>query len=170
MWVVVVESESWIKLSFKTQFHIRELSLCCCSFDKLCLTLLTPWTATCQASLSSLSPKVCSNSCSLSQWCHPAIIPFSSCPQSFPASWSFPVTQLFTLGDQIIGGDSAATSVLPMNMQGWFPLGLTGLILLSKELSRAFSSTTIQKHQFFSAQPSLWYNSHICTWHLNSLK
>ena len=94
-----------------------------------------------------LFPKVCSNSCSLSQWCHPTIsssvIPFSSCPQSFPASRSFPMSQLFTSGGQSIEV-SASVSVLPMNTQGWFPLGLTGLIsLLFKGLSRVFSSTTI---------------------------
>ena len=82
---------------------------------------------------------------------HPAIsssvIPFSSCPQSFPESGSFPVSQLFISGDQSIGV-SASASVLPTNIQDWFPLGLTGLILLSKGLSRVFSSTTIWKHQF----------------------
>ena len=104
----------------------------------------------------------------LSQWCHPTIsssvVPFSSCPQSFPVSWSFPVSQLFASGGQSIGA-SALVSVLPMNIQGWFPLGVIGLIsLLSKELPRVFSSTTIWKHQLFSAQPSLWSNSHISTW------
>ena len=113
-----------------------------------------------------LSPKDCSNSCPLSRWCHPAIsssvTPFSSCPQSFPASRTFPMSQLCTLGGQSIGA-SASASVLPMNIQDWFPLGLTGLIsLLSKGLLKVFSSTTVQKHQFFTAQPSLW--SHICTW------
>ena len=105
----------------------------------------------------SLSPWVCSNSCPLSQWCHPTIsssfAPFS-CPQSFPAPESFPMSRLFASGCQIIGA-SASASVLPMNIQSWFPLGLTGLIaLLSKELSRVFSSTTVQKHQFFGIQPS----------------
>ena len=116
----------------------------------------------------SLSLGVCSNSCPLSWWCLPtissSIAPFSSCPQSFPASRSFPMSQLFTSGGQIIGA-SASASVLPMNIQGWFPLGLTGLISLqSKELSRVFSNITIWKHQFFSIQPSLWFNSHVCTW------
>ena len=96
----------------------------------------------------SLSPRVCSNSCPLSLWCHPTIsssvIPFSSCLQSFRASGSFPMSQLFTSGGQSIG---ASASILPMNIQEWFPLRLTGLIsLLSKELSRVFSSTTFQKH------------------------
>ena len=116
----------------------------------------------------SLSPRVCSDSCLLSQWCHPAIsssaTPFSSCPQSCPASGSFPMSQLFTSGGQSIRA-SASASVLPMNIQGWFSLGLTGLISLqSKGLSRVFSSTTAQKHQFFSTQPSLWSSSHICRW------
>ena len=117
-------------------------------------------------------PGVCSNSCPLSQWCHPTIsssvTPFSSCFPSFPAPGSFPVSQFFTLGDQSIGV-SASASVLPMNIQDWFPLGLTGLISLqSKLLSRVFSNTTVPKHQFFSAQLSLWSNSHIHTWLLES--
>ena len=109
----------------------------------------------------SLSPGVCSDSCPLSQWCHPSIsssvVPFSSCPQSFPASGSFPVSQLFPSGGQSIGA-SASASVLPMNIQGWFPLGFSGLILQSKGLSRVFSSNTIQKHQFFEAQTSLGFS------------
>ena len=117
---------------------------------------------------SSPSPGVCSNSGPSSQRCHPTIlssvIPFSSCLQSFPASGSFPMSWLFASGGQSIGASTSA-SVLPMNIQGWFPLGLTGLISLqTKGLSRVFSNTTIQKHQFFSAQPSLWSNSHIHTW------
>ena len=92
-------------------------------------------------------------------WCS-----FSSCLWSFLASGSFPVSWLFTSGGQKIGA-SASASVLPRNIQDWFPLGLTCLIsLLSKRFSRVFSSTIIWKHQFFSAQPSLWSNSHICIW------
>ena len=99
------------------------------------------------------TPRVHSNSSPLSQWCHPTIlssvVPFSSCLQSFPASGSFQMSQLFTSGGQSIGG-SASTSVLPMNSQDWFPLGLTDWIsLLSKGLSRIFCSTTVRKHQFF---------------------
>ena len=98
------------------------------------------------------APGACSNSCSSSQWCHPTIsssvIPFSSCLQSFPASGSFPMSQFFISGGQSIGV-SASTSVLPMNIQYWFPLGSTGLILQSRGLSRVFSNTTVQKHQFF---------------------
>ena len=114
------------------------------------------------------TPGACSNSCPLSRWCHPAIsssvISFSSCLQPFPASGSFPMSQFFTSGGRSIGV-SASASVLPMNIQDWLPLGLTGWISLqSKGLSGVFSSTTIQKHQFFSAQPSLWSNSHICAW------
>ena len=106
------------------------------------------------------SPGVCSNSCPLSQWCHPTILSsvasLFSCLQSFPALGSFPVSQLFTLGGQSIGA-SASPSVLPINIQGWFPLGLTGLIsLLTKRLSGVFSSTTGWNYQFFGAQPSLW--------------
>ena len=116
-------------------------------------------------SCSSPSPEACSNSCPLNWWCHPTIsssVFFSSCLQSFPASGSFLISWLFASGGQRIG-ISASASVLPMNIQSWFPLGLTGLIsLLSKGLLRVFS--TVQKHQFFSAQPSLQFNSHIHTW------
>ena len=103
--------------------------------------------------------RVYSNSCPLSQWCHPTIsspvIPFSSRLQSFPASGSFPMSQFFVSGGQSIGV-SASASVLQMNIQDWFPLGWTGWILLqSKGLSRVFSNTTVQKHQFFGAQLSL---------------
>ena len=106
-----------------------------------------------------LSPTVCSNLCPLSQWCHSTIsssaAPFSSCPQSFPASGSFQVSWLFTSGGQSIGA-LASTSVLPTTIQGWFPLGLTGFIsLLSKWLSSVFSSTIVQKHQ--SSALSLLY-------------
>ena len=92
------------------------------------------------------------------------VVPFSSCLQSFPASGSFPTSQFFTSGIQSIGA-SASASVFPVNIQDWFPLGWTGLISLqSKELSRVFSNTTVQNHQFFSAQFSLWSNCHIHTW------
>ena len=105
------------------------------------------------------TPRVYSNSCPLSRWCHPAIsssvVPFSSCIQCFPASESFPASQFFASGGQSIGV-SASTSVLPMNIQDWSPLGWTGWIsLLSKGLSRVFSNTTVQKHQFFDIQFSL---------------
>ena len=110
------------------------------------------------------TPRVHSDSHTWSQWCHPAIsssvIPFSSCPQSFPASESFPMSQLFTWGDQSTGV-SALASFLPKNTQAWSPLEWTGWI--SKGLSRVFSNTTVQKHQFFGAQPSSQSNSHIHT-------
>ena len=114
------------------------------------------------------SPRACSNPCPLSLWCHPTIsssvVPFSSHLQSFPASGSFPMSQLFSSGGQSTGA-SASASVLPMTIQDWFPLGLIGLISLkSKGLSRIFSYTTVQKHQFIGAQPSLWSNFHIHTW------
>ena len=113
------------------------------------------------------TPGACSNSCPLSRWCHPTIssfvVPFSSFLQSFPASGSFPTSQLFASGGQSIGV-SASASVLPMNIQDWFPLGWTGWISLqSKELSRVFSNITVQKHQFFGTQLSLQSNSHIHT-------
>ena len=109
------------------------------------------------------TPGVYSNPCPWSQWCHPAIlssvVPFSSCPQSVPASGSFPMSQLFTWGGQSIGV-SASASVLPMNTQNWSPLGWTGWISLqSKGLSRVFSNTTVQKHPFFGAQLSSQSNS-----------
>ena len=116
------------------------------------------------------TPRVYSNSCPSSQWCHPAIsssvIPFSSSPQSLPVSGSFPMSQLFAWGSQSIVV-SASMSVLPMNTQDWSPLGWTGWISLqSKGLLRVFSNTTVQKHQFFGAQLSSQSNSHIHTWPL----
>ena len=109
---------------------------------------VTPWTAAYQVSLSFTISRICPNSCPLSWWCHPTIsfsvTPFTSCPQSFWASGSFLMSQFFAEGGQSIGA-SASAPVLPMNIQGWFALGLTGLILLSKGLSRVFSSTTVWK-------------------------
>ena len=130
----------------------------------------------------------CSDSCPLSQRCHPTIsssvVPFSSYLQSFPASGSFPMSQFFASGGQNIGA-SASASVPPMNIQDWFPLGLTGWISLqSKGLSRIFSNTTVQRHQFLGVQSFLLSNSHIhtcplekpqlwlyrpCTWSFNYL-
>ena len=112
--------------------------------------------------------RVYTKPCPFSRWCHPTIsssvIPFSSWPQFFPASGSFQMSQLFASGGQSIGV-SASTSVLPMNTQDWSPLGWTSWISLqSKGLSRVFSNTTVQKHQFFSAQLSSQSNSHIHTW------
>ena len=162
----------------------RQTFDCCVSswqmytfFDKLVVVVqslspvqlfVAPWTATCQASLSLLSPRVCSHTCPLSRWCHPTIsssvIPFSCFPQSFLAPGSFPMRWLFALGSQSIGA-SASTSVLQVNIQCWFPLGWTGLISFqSKGLSRIFSSTTVQKHQFFGAQPSWWSKFYLHIW------
>ena len=114
------------------------------------------------------TPGVHPNPCPLCQWCHPiissSVVPFSSCPQSFPASGAFKMSQLFASGGQGIGV-SASTSVLPMNTQDWSPLGWTDWISLqSKGLSRVCSNTTVQKHQFFGAQLSSQSNSHIHTW------
>ena len=113
------------------------------------------------------NPGVHSNSC---QWCHPAIsssvVPFSSCPQSLPASESFPMSQIFTWGGQSTGV-SASASFFPKNTQDWYPLEWTGWISLqSKGLSRIFSNATVQKHQFFGTQLSSQSNSHIHTWPL----
>ena len=121
---------------------------------------MIPWSVAARLPCPSISPGVCSNSCSLSWWCHPiissSVTPFSSCPQSFKASGSFPVSWLFVSGGQSIGA-SASASVLPVNIQDC----LTGLTSLQfKGLSRVFSSTTVQKHQFFGTQTSLWSNSH----------
>ena len=116
------------------------------------------------------TPGVHSDSRPSSQWCHTSssssVIPFSSCPQSLPASGSFPLSQLFEWGGQSTGV-SALASVLPMNIQDWSPLGWTGWISLqSKGLSRVFSNTTVQKHQFFGTQLSSQPNSRIHTWPL----
>ena len=126
-----------------------------------------PWTVAWQAPLYYISPRRCSNSCPLNWWCYLTIsfsaTPYSFYLQSFPAWGSFPVSPLFISGGQNIGV-SALVSGCPMNIQGWLPLELTGLLSLqSKGLWRVFSST-IWKHQFFSAQLSLWPNSHIHTW------
>ena len=137
---------------------------CCCSVMSDSLWPLQHARLPCP----SPSPRTCSNSRPLSRWCHPtfssSVNPFSSCLQSFPPSGSFPMIWLFALGGQSIGA-SASASILPKNIQGWFPLGWTGLIsLLSKGLSRVFPSTTVRRHQFFSTQYFLLSSSHIRTW------
>ena len=129
------------------------------SVAQSCLTLQPHGLQHTRPPCPSPTPGVYSNSCPLSQWCHPTIsssvIPFSSCPQSFPASESFQMSQFFASGGQSIGV-SASTPDLPMNTQDWSPLGWTGWISLqSKGLSRVFFNTTVQKHQFFGAQLSL---------------
>ena len=145
--------------------HLFMRVCCCCPVTNLCPTLCDPMDYSTPGLLwPPLSPGVCSDSCLLSQWCYlttsSSASSFSSSPQSFPASGSFSMSWLFTPSGQ---GIEASASVLPMNIQDWFPLGLTGLIsLLSKGLSTVFSST-IQNHQFFSTQPSLWSNSYIHT-------
>ena len=139
----------------------------CCSVAKLCLTLCDPMDcSTPDFPVLHYLPEFAQIHVHWCQWCHPtvssSVAPFSSCPQSLPPSGSFPVSQHFVLGGQIIG---ASALDLPMNIHDWFPLGLTGFIsFLSKRLSRVFSNTTIQKHQFFSTQPCLWSNSRIHTW------
>ena len=142
------------------------------SVTQSCLTLCDPMNCSTPGLpvCPSPTPGVHPNSCPSSQWYHPAIsssvIPFSSCSQSLPASGSFPTSQLFARGSQSIGV-SALASVLPMNTQDWSPLGWTGWTSLqSKGLSRVFSNTTVQKHQFFGAQPSSQSNSHIHKWPL----
>ena len=123
-----------------------------------------PWIAALQTSLSITNSQ---SSLTLSPWCHPAIsssvVPFSSCPQSLPASESFPMSQLFAWGGQSTGA-SALASFRPKKSQGWSPSEWTSWILQSKGPSRVFSNTTVQKHQFFGAQPSSQSNSHIHTW------
>ena len=128
---------------------------CCCSVTLLCLALWNP-------RLPSPSPRVCPSSCSLHQWCCPAISSsdalFSSCLQSFSESGSFPMSRFFASGGQSTGV-SASVSVLPMNIQDWFPLGWTGLISLqSKGLSRVFSNTTVQKHPTLTSIHDCWKN------------
>ena len=146
-----------LPLQFSVQFS---------SVTQSCLTLQPHGLQHARLPCVSPTPGACSNSCPSSWWCQPTIwssvIPFSSCLQSFLASGSFLMSQPFASHGQSI---RASASVLPTNIQGWFPLRLTGLIfLLCKELSRVFSSTTFWKDQFFGAQPSLWANFHIGTW------
>ena len=140
---------------------------CCCSVNQSCPTLQPDELQHTTFPCPSLTAGVCSNWHPLSQWCHPtasSVTLLSSCPQSFPASGSFPMSWLFASGGQTIGA-SASASVLTVNIQDWFPLRLTDLIsLLSMGLSRIFCSTAVWEHQFFSAQSSLWYNSHTHTW------
>ena len=140
---------------------------CCCSVTKLCPTFATLWTSAGQASLSFTISQSLLRLMSIEMvmlFNHLILCaPFSSCLQSFPAPGSFPMSHFFASGGQS-SGVSASASVLPMNIQDWFPLGLTGLISLQSKGLSVFSCTTIQKHWFFSAQLSLWSNSHIHTW------
>ena len=163
----------WLPLMYTLNLNISliaQLSLLC---SRTAIQLLssaqifvTPWTEAHQVLLSSTASWSLLKFMSMSQWCHPTIsfsaTTFFLCLLSFPISESFPISQLFTSGGQSSG---ASASVLPMNIQDWFPLDVNGFISLqSKGLSRVFSSTTVQKHQFFSTQPSLYSNSHIHTW------
>ena len=147
----------WANLSWPEEV-VSVLLLFSCSRVRLSAHTRLP----CLPEITQTLPEfVHSNSCPLSQWCHSTIsssvTPCSFCPPSFPASGSFPVSQLVSSCGQSIG---ASASVLPMNIQVWFPLDLSGLIfLLSKGFSRVFCNTTVWKHWFFSAQPSLWSNS-----------
>ena len=154
----------WLKGLYKYD----KFCCCCCSVAQSCLTLCDPMDYSTPGFPVLPFPRACSISCPQSRWCHPTIssyvILFSSCLQTFPALGSFPKNQLFASGGQTIG-ISASASVLPINIhiQGWFPLGLTGLISLqSQRLSIVFFNTTFWKHQFFSFQPSLWSDSHMC--------
>ena len=142
----------------------------CCSVTKSCPTLCDPMDCSMPGfiALHYLLEFAQTHAHWLSRGCHPTIsssvVPFSSCPQSFPTSGSFPMSQLFASSGQTFGV-SASASVLPVRIQGWFPSGLTNLIsLLFKGLSSVFSSATVWKHQFFSARPSLQSNSHTHTW------
>ena len=150
-----------LSLNFAPNYYVCDtwcISICtCCSHSAVSSSLWLREVKHVRLLCPSPSSWVFSNSCPLSQWCHPtlssSVIPFSSCLQSFPASGSLTMSQFFASGGQSIGA-SASASVLPMNIQDWFPLGWTGLIsLLSEGLSRVFSSTTVQKHQLFSPQP-----------------
>ena len=156
----------WVTSIHLPKSHWGFSACCCCSVAKLCLTFCksTNYIQHARLPCPSPSPGVCSNLCPLSRWCYLTIssstTSFSFCFQSFPASGSFPLSRLFVSGGQSIGASTSA-SVLSVNIQGWFPLGLTGFIsLLSQGLWRVFSSTTVQKHQFFGSQLSLLSNSH----------
>ena len=149
----MTEHEKWVKANYNSSVHSVHFSHSVLS-DSLQPLGLQHTRPPCP----SPTPGACSNSCPLSRWCHPtnssSVIP-SSCLQSFPEAGSFPMSQFFISGSPRIGA-SASASVLPMNIQDGFPLGLTGFISLqSKRLSRVFSNTTVQKHQFFGAQLSL---------------
>ena len=156
--LLLLHSAPWRKLRL---FHIRHKIFSSVQFSCLIMSdsLRPHETQHARPPWPSPIPRLHPNPCPLSQWCHPTIsssvIPISSCPQSGPASGSFQMSQLFASGGQSTGV-SASTSVLPMNVQDWFPLGWTGWISLQfKGLSRVFSNTTVQKHQCFSTQLSL---------------
>ena len=148
-----------VEKGMANHFTMLALRMPSVQFSHWVVSFATPWMVARQASLSIPTLKAYSNSCPLCWWCRPTIsssvVPFASCLQSFPASGSFPISRFFASGSQSIGV-SASASVLQMNVQDWFHLGFTGWISLqSKGLSRVFSNTTVQKHQFFSTQLSL---------------
>ena len=161
------------RTEYQSKWHGFEFSLWGLQFSSVSQSCPTLWPHESQHARTfcpSPTPGIHPSSCSSSRWCHPAIsssvFPVSSYPQSLPASESFPMSQLFTSGAQSIGV-SALASALPKNTQHWSPFEWTGWISLqSKGLSRVFSNTTVQKHQFFGAQLSSWSNSHIHSWSL----
>ena len=162
-WMFVQNYQALIYIKGSSSKSLQCLKLLTVQFSSVVSDSATPWTAAHQASLSITNSWSLPKSCPLSQWCHPiissSVLPFSSCPQSFPASGSFQMSQLFTWGGQSTGV-SASTSVLPMNTQYWSPLGWTPC---SQKDSQESSNTTVQKHQFFGAQLSSQSNSHIHT-------
>ena len=152
-------------------FYLIRKGCCCCSVAKLYMTLWLHGLQHARPPCRSPSPRACPSSCPWSRWCYPTIsystTLSSFCPQSFPTSVSFPMSRLFATGGQSIGA-SVSVSVLPMSIQGWFPWLMDSISLLSKGLSRVIFSTTMWKHQFFSVQPTSWFNSYICTWLLEN--
>ena len=165
----VISLSCWFKVIVEV-WWLMDQHICCCSALTHVRCFATQWTAASRGFLSFTISwsllKLMFVELVIPPTISFSLAPFSSCPQSFSASGSFPVSQLFTSGGQRIGA-SALTSVLPMKIQAWFPGGLTGLLsLLFKGLSRVFSSTTVQRHRFFSAQSFLLSNSHICAWQL----
>ena len=162
-WVIIKSDSHKFLLGLYSLYTVVSVQLLSCV-----LVFVTPEPQHAKPPCPSPIPGIYPNSCPSSWCCHPTIsssvVPFSSCLYSFPASGSFPMSQFFPSGGQSIGV-SASTSVLPVSVQDWFPLGWNGWISLqSKGLSRVFSNTTVQKHQFFGAQPSAQSNSHIHTW------
>ena len=167
--IISVTAESpVVPLLHKSTPHTLHLpSIVVVQFLSRVWLFVTPWTVGRQAPLSSAISRSLLKHIPLNWWCHPTIsstVSSSYCPQSYPASGSFPKSQLFTSRSQSIG-TSASASVLPVNIQGWFSLGWTGFVSLqSKGLSRVFSSTAVGKQLFFGAQPSLWSTLHMHTW------
>ena len=171
-WCTLLRRVNWQYQHSKCIFSLRNSTpqFCCCNLSLSDVQIfVTPWTAAYQASLSFTISQSLLNSCPLSWWYYLTIsssvtTPFPFCLQSFPASGSFPMSRLLASGGQSIGASASAT-ILAMNIQGWFPLRLTGLIVLQfKGLLIVFCNTTVWKHLLFGTQPSLWSNSHIHMW------